>query len=123
MTISGGRFTGYFQKDEGMNYKETLGYLNAQLPMYHRIGAAAYRADLDNTWAICRLLGDPQKAFRSVHIGGTNGKGSVSSMLASILQEKKLKTGLYTSPHLVDFRERIKIDGVKIPGRKSRSFC
>ncbi len=105
-----------------MNYNETLGYLNSQLPMYHRIGAAAYRADLHNTWAICRLLGDPQKAFRSVHIGGTNGKGSVSSMLASIFQEKKLKTGLYTSPHLVDFRERIKIDGVKIPEEKVVRF-
>jgi dihydrofolate synthase/folylpolyglutamate synthase len=112
------QFTGYFQKDEKMNYKETLDYLNAQLPMYHRIGAAAYRADLNNTWAICNLLGNPERAFRSVHIAGTNGKGSTSNMLASILQEKGLKTGLYTSPHLTDFRERIRINGIKIPEEK-----
>ncbi len=105
-----------------MNYKETLDYLTAQLPMYHRIGAAAYRADLDNTWAICTLLDNPQQAFRSVHIGGTNGKGSVSNMLASIMQVKKLKTGLYTSPHLTDFRERIRVDGVKIPQEKVIRF-
>ncbi|MGA3014488.1 MAG: folylpolyglutamate synthase/dihydrofolate synthase family protein [Bacteroidales bacterium] len=98
-----------------MTYKETLDYLNAQLPMYHRVGAAAYRKDLDNTWAICKLLGDPQNTFRSIHIGGTNGKGSTSHMLASILHEKKLKVGLYTSPHLIDFRERIRINGIKIP--------
>lgn len=98
-----------------MTYKETLDYLNAQLPMYHRVGAAAYRKDLDNTLAICKLLGDPQNTFRSIHVGGTNGKGSTSHMLASILQEKKMKTGLYTSPHLTDFRERIRINGIKIP--------
>ena len=105
-----------------MTYKETLNYLNAQLPMYHRIGAAAYRADLNNTWAICNLLKNPQEAFRSVHIGGTNGKGSTSNMLASILQEKGLKTGLYTSPHLKDFRERIRINGIKIPEEKVVHF-
>jgi len=98
-----------------MTYRETLDYLNAQLPMYHRIGVAAYRKDLDNTWAICKLLGDPQNTFRSIHIGGTNGKESTTHMLGSILQEKKLKTGLYTSPHLTDFRERIRINGIKIP--------
>jgi dihydrofolate synthase/folylpolyglutamate synthase len=98
-----------------MTYRETLDYLNAQLPMYHRIGVASYRKDLDNTWAICKLLGDPQNTFRSIHIGGTNGKGSTTHMLGSILQEKKLKTGLYTSPHLTDFRERIRINGIKIP--------
>ncbi len=105
-----------------MTYKETLDYLNAQLPMYHRIGASAYRADLDNTWKICNLLGNPQQAFPSVHIGGTNGKGSTSNMLASILQEKGLKTGLYTSPHLTDFRERIRINGIKIPKEKVVRF-
>ena len=86
-----------------MTYKETLDYLDVQLPMYHRIGAAAYKADLNKTWTICNLLGNPQHAFRSVHIAGTNGKGSTSHMLASIMQEKGLKTGLYTSPHLTDF--------------------
>jgi dihydrofolate synthase/folylpolyglutamate synthase len=105
-----------------MTYKETLDYLNAQLPMYHRIGAAAYRADLNNTLAICDLLRNPQQAFRSIHIGGTNGKGSTSNMLASILQEKGLKTGLYTSPHLTDFRERIRINGIKIPEEKVVHF-
>jgi dihydrofolate synthase/folylpolyglutamate synthase len=122
MTISEGPFTRYFQKDEHMTYKETLDYLNAQLPMYHRIGTAAYRADLNNTWAICNLRKNPQEAFRSVHIGGTNGKGSTSNMLASILQEKGLKTGLYTSPHLTDFRERIRINGIKIPEEKVVHF-
>ncbi|MGA2823596.1 MAG: folylpolyglutamate synthase/dihydrofolate synthase family protein [Bacteroidales bacterium] len=105
-----------------MTYKETLDYLNLHLPMYHRIGAAAYKADLNNTLTICNLLGNPQHAFRSVHIAGTNGKGSTSHMLASILQEKGLKTGLYTSPHLTDFRERIRINGIKIPEEKVISF-
>jgi dihydrofolate synthase/folylpolyglutamate synthase len=105
-----------------MTYKETLDYLDARLPMYQRIGAAAYRADLKNTWAICDLLGNPQQTFRSVHIGGTNGKGSTSNILASILQEKGLKTGLYTSPHLTDFRERIRINGIKIPEEKVIRF-
>ena len=105
-----------------MTYKETLDYLYVQLPMYQRIGAAAYKADLNNTLTICNLLGNPQHAFRSVHIGGTNGKGSTSHMLASILQEKGLKTGLYTSPHLIDFRERIRINGIKIPEEKVISF-
>ena len=98
-----------------MDYRETVDYLFTRLPMYSRIGAAAYKADLDNTIDLCRSLGDPHTKFRSVHIAGTNGKGSVSHMLASILQEAGYKTGLYTSPHLWDFRERIKINGVKIP--------
>jgi len=105
-----------------MTYKETLDYLYVQMPMYQRIGAAAYKADLNNTWTICNLLGNPQHAFRSVHIAGTNGKGSTSHMLASILQEKGLKTGLYTSPHLTDFRERIRINGIKIPEEKVIRF-
>ena len=105
-----------------MTYKETLDYLYVQLPMYQRIGAAAYKADLNNTLTICNLLGNPQHAFRSVHIAGTNGKGSTSHMLASILQEKGLKTGLYTSPHLTDFRERIRINGIKIPEEKVIRF-
>jgi len=98
-----------------MTYSETLIYLYEQLPMYQRIGAAAYKADLNNTLAICNLLENPQNVFLSVHIAGTNGKGSTSHMLSSILQEKGLKTGLYTSPHLKDFRERIRVNGTMIP--------
>lgn len=85
------------------------------LPMFHRIGSAAYKANLDNTIAICNLLNNPQDKFKSVHIAGTNGKGSTSHMLASILQSAGYKVGLYTSPHLKDFRERIRINGKMIP--------
>lgn len=94
-----------------MNYKETLDFLYSQLPMFQRIGPAAYKADLSNTIRLCGLLGNPEHGFHSVHIAGTNGKGSVSHMLASVLQEAGYKTGLYTSPHLKDFRERIRING------------
>ena len=94
-----------------MNYDQTLEYLFTQLPMFSRVGAAAYKPDLTNTIALCEALGKPQQQFKSIHIAGTNGKGSTSHMLASILQTAGYKTGLYTSPHLVDFRERIKIDG------------
>jgi dihydrofolate synthase / folylpolyglutamate synthase len=98
-----------------MTYRQTLDYLYQQLPMFHRIGAAAYRADLNNTLSICSLLGNPESNFRSVHIAGTNGKGSTSHYLASILQEANYKTGLFTSPHLKDFRERIRVNGKMIP--------
>lgn len=83
--------------------------------MYQRVGAAAYKADLNNTIAICKALGNPEKKIKCVHVAGTNGKGSSSHMLAAILQQAGYKTGLYTSPHLVDFRERIKINGKEIP--------
>jgi dihydrofolate synthase / folylpolyglutamate synthase len=105
-----------------MTYKETLTYLYSRLPMYQKIGAAAYKPDLGNTIALCDLLGNPQDSFRSVHVAGTNGKGSVSHMLASVLQESGLKTGLYTSPHLKDFRERIRVNGVMIPKRSVTRF-
>jgi dihydrofolate synthase / folylpolyglutamate synthase len=98
-----------------MNYQQTLDYLFAQLPMFHRIGAAAYRFDLGNTVALCNLLGHPENTFKSVHIAGTNGKGSTSHLVASVLQSAGYKTGLYTSPHLKDFRERIRLNGKKIP--------
>ena len=101
-----------------MNYSQTLDYLYSQLPMFHRIGAAAYKADLNNTIAICKLLGNPHNKFKSIHIAGTNGKGSVSHSLAAILQTAGYKTGLYTSPHLKDFRERIRINGKMIPEKK-----
>ena len=87
----------------------------AQLPMYHRIGAAAYKADIQPTLDLMAALGHPERKFRSIHVAGTNGKGSVSHFLASILQEAGYKVGLYTSPHLVDFRERIRINGEMIP--------
>ncbi len=97
-----------------MDYNQTLDYLYTRLPMFSRIGAAAYKADLVNTHAICDFLGNPERKFKSIHIAGTNGKGSTSHMLASILQKAGYKTGLYTSPHLRDFRERIRINGEMI---------
>lgn len=97
-----------------MNYPETLDYLFGQLPMYQRIGNAAYKANLDNTYRLSGILNHPEKQFKSVHIAGTNGKGSTSHMLAAVLQESGYKVGLYTSPHLKDFRERIKINGEMI---------
>ena len=97
-----------------MNYKETLDFIFSQLPMYQRQGKAAYKANLDNTIELDNYFGNPHKYFKSIHIGGTNGKGSVSNILSSILQEAGYKVGLYTSPHLRDFRERIKINGKEI---------
>jgi len=94
-----------------MTYQETLEYLYNRLPMFSRIGSAAYKKDLTNTIELCSFLGNPENKFKTIHIAGTNGKGSVSHMLAAILQKAGYKTGLYTSPHLKDFRERIKING------------
>ncbi len=105
-----------------MNYSETLDYLYNNLPMFQRIGAAAYKANLDNTHALDEYFDYPHRKFRSIHIAGTNGKGSVSHMLAAILQRAGLKTGLYTSPHLKDFRERIRINGEMIPEESVVSF-
>jgi dihydrofolate synthase / folylpolyglutamate synthase len=97
-----------------MTYHQTIEYLFSRLPMFSRIGAAAFKKDLTNTITLCAHLGNPQQKFKSIHIAGTNGKGSVSHMLAAILQTAGYKTGLYTSPHLKDFRERIKINGEMI---------
>jgi dihydrofolate synthase/folylpolyglutamate synthase len=97
-----------------MNYIQTLDYLYTRLPMFTRIGAAAMKKDLHNTIAMCNSLGNPQDKFKTIHIGGTNGKGSTSHMLAAILQEAGYKTGLYTSPHLKNFRERIRVNGKMI---------
>lgn len=97
-----------------MNYAETLDYLYQHLPMFARIGAPALKKDLTNTLELCSRLGNPHQKFESVHIGGTNGKGSTSHMLAAILQKAGYRTGLYTSPHLHDFRERIRINGQMI---------
>jgi dihydrofolate synthase / folylpolyglutamate synthase len=98
-----------------MNYRETLDYLFRQLPMFQRIGQAAYKNNLDNTYALLQVLGNPHIGkVKYVHVAGTNGKGSVSCMIASVLQEAGYKTGLFTSPHLKDFRERIRINGQMI---------
>lgn len=94
-----------------MTYEETIDWLYGQLPMFSRVGAAAYKKDLHNTLALLDLLNNPQESFKSVHIAGTNGKGSTSHMLAAIFQQAGYKTGLYTSPHIHDFRERIRING------------
>ncbi len=94
-----------------MNYTETIDYLYKKLPLFSRLGADAIKADLTNTIRLCNAVGNPQNTFTTIHIAGTNGKGSVSHMLAAILQTAGYKTGLYTSPHLVDFRERIKVNG------------
>jgi dihydrofolate synthase/folylpolyglutamate synthase len=95
-------------------YRQTLDYLYAQLPMFSRIGSAAIKKDLTNILELCEALGHPEKKFKSIHIAGTNGKGSTSHMLAAVFQHSGYKTGLYTSPHLVDFRERIRINGQEI---------
>lgn len=97
-----------------MNYKQTLDYLYGKLPMFTRVGAVAFKKDLHNTIAMCGKLGNPQQKFKTIHVGGTNGKGSTSHMLAAIFQQAGYKTGLYTSPHLKDFRERIRINGVMV---------
>lgn len=100
-----------------MNFAETLDYLYGLLPMFQRVGKKAFKKDLGNTLALCEHLGNPQEKFKSVHIAGTNGKGSSAHMIASVLQEAGYKTGLYTSPHLYRFTERIRINGKEVePG-------
>lgn len=97
-----------------MDYQETLKYLYEQVPMFQRVGGAAYKEGLDNTLTLDAHFGHPHHSFRTIHVAGTNGKGSVSHTLAAVLQSAGYKTGLYTSPHLVDFRERIRINGTPI---------
>lgn len=97
-----------------MTYQQTLNFLYSKLPMFTRVGAIALKKDLNNTLALCEALDHPQHQFKSIHVAGTNGKGSTSHMLAAILQKAGYKTGLYTSPHLKDFRERIRINGKMI---------
>jgi dihydrofolate synthase/folylpolyglutamate synthase len=105
-----------------MTYKETLDWMFAQLPMYQRDGKAAFKKDLTNILAFSKVLNFPESKFKSIHVAGTNGKGSTSHMLASILQEAGYKVGLYTSPHLKSFTERIRINGVEIPKPKVALF-
>lgn len=97
-----------------MNYQETINWMFNQLPMYQQQGASAYKKDLTNSILLSNYLGNPEKDLKFIHVGGTNGKGSTSHLLASVLQEAGYKVGLYTSPHLKDFRERIKINGIEI---------
>ena len=103
-------------------YTKTVEWMFQQLPMFQRVGAKAFKKDLSRTIKLDEYLGNPHKNFKSVHIAGTNGKGSTSHMLASILQEAGYKVGLYTSPHLKDFRERIKVNGKFIPKKNVVGF-
>lgn len=97
-----------------MNYEQVLNFIYNSLPMYQRVGKAAYKANLDNTISLDNYFGNPHRKFKTIHVAGTNGKGSVSHSIASVLQEAGYKTGLYTSPHLIDYRERIRINGEMI---------
>lgn len=97
-----------------MNYQQTIDYLYNQLPVYQHVGGSAYKEGLDNSLALARYFNNPQDKYKTIHVGGTNGKGSTSHLLASVLQKAGYKVGLYTSPHLVDFRERIRVNGEMI---------
>jgi dihydrofolate synthase/folylpolyglutamate synthase len=105
-----------------MTYQETLDFLFNALPMFQRIGAAAYRNDLNNTYALCAHLDNPERTLKCIHVAGTNGKGSTSHALCSVLMEAGYKVGLYTSPHLKSFTERIKINGIDIPEQEVVDF-
>lgn len=105
-----------------MTYQDCLDYMFAQLPMYHRVGKQAYKKDLNNIYALCEMVGNPQTNLKCIHVAGTNGKGTVSHLIAFALQQQGFKVGLYTSPHYLDFRERIKINGVYIDKKFISSF-
>ncbi len=105
-----------------MNYTQTLDFLFNSLPVFEQKGASAYKPGLERISEFCRVLGNPQRNFFTIHVAGTNGKGSVSHLLASILQQAGYRTGLFTSPHLQDFRERIRVDGEMIPKQKVVNF-
>ena len=105
-----------------MNYTQTLDFLFTAMPSFQRVGGDAYKPGLERISAFCQHLGNPQRNYYIIHVAGTNGKGSVSHMLASILREAGYRTGLFTSPHLVDFRERIRVDGEMIPKQKVVNF-
>ncbi|MEE1168702.1 MAG: GH3 auxin-responsive promoter family protein, partial [Alistipes sp.] len=105
-----------------MNYTETLDFLFTSMPSFQNVGGDAYKPGLERVATFCQYLGNPQRNFYTIHVAGTNGKGSVSHMLASILQQAGYRTGLFTSPHLSDFRERIRVDGEMIPKQKVVNF-
>lgn len=106
-----------------MTYEETLHYLYSQVPVFQQVGADAYKPGLGNSLALDAYFGHPHRKFRTIHVGGTNGKGSVSHLLAAILQQSGYRTGLYTSPHLTDFRERIRVNGEMIGKDFVMEFC
>ena len=103
-------------------WKETLDFMYQRLPMYQRIGAAAYKKDLTNTILLCEACGNPHLQLKCIHIAGTNGKGTTTHIIASGLQSHGFSVGVYTSPHYIDFRERIKINGVYISKKYIRDF-
>ena len=105
-----------------MNYSETLEFLFTSMPSFQRVGGEAYKPGLERIASFCQHIGNPQRNYYTIHVAGTNGKGSVSHMLASILREAGYRTGLFTSPHLTDFRERIRVDGEMIPKQKVVNF-
>ncbi len=105
-----------------MNYNETLSYLYNSTPVFQHVGGSAYKPGLDNSLALDAYLDHPHRKYKTIHVGGTNGKGSTSHLIASILQQSGYRVGLYTSPHLVDFRERIRVDGRMIPEEEVVSF-
>lgn len=105
-----------------MTYEEVIHFLYHSLPVFHREGKKAYKPGLDNIFSLCAQLNNPQHSFKSLHIAGTNGKGSSSHFIASILQEHGFKVGLYTSPHLKSFTERIKINGLEVSKAWISSF-
>ena len=105
-----------------MNYTQTLEFLFTSMPSFQRVGGDAYKPGLERIQAFCNHLGNPQRNYYTIHVAGTNGKGSVSNMLASILQQAGYRTGLFTSPHLKDFRERIRVDGEMIPKQRVVNF-
>ncbi|MEO1514282.1 MAG: folylpolyglutamate synthase/dihydrofolate synthase family protein [Bacteroidota bacterium] len=109
-------------QDNSLTYEQSLDFLYTQLPMFQRVGQAAFKKDLTNIKRLCAALGHPEKAFKSIHLAGTNGKGSVAHMLSACLQASGYKTGLYTSPHYIDFRERIKMDGKFVSKEFVRNF-
>ena len=109
-------------KQSAMTYQEALSYIYSQLPMFHRIGKAAYKADLGNTLKLDEYFDHPHRSYKTIHVAGTNGKGSTSHMLAAVLQKAGYRVGLYTSPHLKDFRERIRVNGAMIPEQEVASF-
>ena len=98
-----------------MNYQQIIDEIFTALPMYHKVGSSAYKEGLENIEALAAIVGNPERKLRCIHVAGTNGKGSVTHLLSSFYQEMGMKVGLYTSPHLIDFRERIKINGEMIP--------
>ena len=100
-----------------MTYQECIDYLYKQLPVFHRVGSSAFKRGLDNVLALTQALGNPQHQVKTIHIAGTNGKGSSSNMVAAVLQAAGYKTGLYTSPHLKEFTERIRINGQDLPAQ------